>query len=52
MIYGPGSRDKAGRAFDQSWTKGFLMTPQRADFVAEVQAQGQGWQLDEQQQCD
>lgn len=46
MIYGPGSRDKAGRAFDQSWTKGFLMTPQRADFVAEVQAQGQGWRLD------
>jgi len=43
MMYGPNSRDRAGRALMHGWTKGFLMTPARNDFVALVLAQGPGW---------
>ena len=45
MMYGPDSRDQAGRALMHGWTKGFLMTPARKDFVALVLAQGPGWSI-------
>ncbi len=43
MIYGDGLRDRAGRSLSTGWSKGFLMTPERADFVSEIREQGRAW---------
>ncbi|MCG7520994.1 hypothetical protein [Ruegeria sp. Ofav3-42] len=43
MIYGAGYRDKAGRSLSNGWSKGFLMTAERAQFVETLRAQGEGW---------
>lgn len=43
MIYGAGYRDKAGRGLSSGWIKGFLMTPDRTQFLETLRAKGQGW---------
>lgn len=43
MVYGTGYQDKAGRSLPSGWTKGFLMTPDRAHFLETLRAEGQGW---------
>ncbi|WP_170425696.1 hypothetical protein [Ruegeria arenilitoris] len=42
-IYGSGYRDKAGRGGSSSWTKAFLMTPQRAQFLHALREEGKDW---------
>ncbi|WP_425081391.1 hypothetical protein [Ruegeria arenilitoris] len=43
MIYGSGSVDKSGRSFASAWSKGFLMTQERAAFLEAVRFQGKHW---------
>ncbi|MBO9445739.1 hypothetical protein [Ruegeria sp. R14_0] len=43
MIYGSGYRDKAGRGGSSSWTKAFLMTSQRAQFLDALRVMGKDW---------
>ncbi|WP_171240379.1 hypothetical protein [Ruegeria sp. HKCCA5491] len=43
IIYGAGYPDKAGRSLSMGWIKGFLMTPERANFVEAIRHQGASW---------
>lgn len=45
MVYGAGYRDKAGRSLSNEWSKGFLMTAERARFVETLRSQGEGWAI-------
>ncbi len=47
MIYGGGFQDKAGRSVFNAWSKGFLMTTERADFLDTVRAQEKNWSIGE-----
>ena len=43
MVYGAGKQDKAGRSLPGGWTKGFLMTPDRAHFLTTLRVEGERW---------
>ncbi|WP_170610545.1 hypothetical protein [Ruegeria arenilitoris] len=43
MIYGSSLLDKTGRGLSAEWSKAFLVTPERAEFLSQVRSSGQSW---------